>query len=85
MKKKYFNNEQKLKYNRMLHNIEVLKKMREGKSLIKYDAFLSWYPPRPTIKKDLNAINILYKDKTNISTLSKKKLPLKVKHLTIIK
>ena len=84
MKKNYFYNEQKLRHNRMLHNVEVLKKMREGKSLIKYDTFLSWYPPRPIIKKDPNAINILYKDQTNISTLSTT-LPLKVRHLTIIK
>lgn len=45
---------------RRLHNRKILAKMKKGESLAKVNPMLTWYPPRPTVKKDRFAINKLY-------------------------
>lgn len=42
------------------HNREVIKRMRDGDPLKKYDNASSWFPPRPVIEKDPIAIKKLY-------------------------
>jgi hypothetical protein len=51
--------------NRKKHNQELIRRMRNGDSLKSFDNIASWYPPRPVIKKDPKAIEMLYsiKDK----------------------
>ena len=46
---------------RKKHNDNVIKRMIEGDPLQTHDAFSSWYPPRPVIAKDHDAISKLYK------------------------
>jgi hypothetical protein len=45
---------------RQKRNQEVLEKMKSGESLMKYDSSASWFPPRPIIKKDRKAIEVLH-------------------------
>jgi hypothetical protein len=47
---------------RKLKNKELVERMRRGESL-QDSPNSTWYPPRPTIKKDLKAINLLYDTK----------------------
>ena len=47
-------------HKRRSHNTKVLKKMQKGESLAKMNSMLSWYPPRPVVKKDKYAIHKLY-------------------------
>lgn len=48
------------KNNRDKHNQEILDRMKSGDTLQRYTAQASWFPPRPVIKKDTKAIEILY-------------------------
>jgi hypothetical protein len=45
------------------HNKDLIERMKKGESLLKYDTGASWYPVRPVIKKDVNAIKKLYDKK----------------------
>ncbi len=45
---------------RRSHNSELLRKMRNGESLTSFDSKASWFPPRPMIEKDKDAIMRLY-------------------------
>ncbi len=45
---------------RKKRNQDLIKRMREGDSLKTMDSFSSWYPPRPIIKKDPQAVSKLY-------------------------
>ena len=49
------------KRHREKHNEDILERMKSGESLQRYSAQDSWYPPRPVIKKDRNAISMIYK------------------------
>lgn len=58
-------------------NKELVERMRAGERLSNFSAQLSWFPPRPQIKKDENLISKLYGEKsctssqfTEIATLS---------------
>jgi hypothetical protein len=51
------------KNNRDLHNKELIERMKSGETLQRYTAQSSWFPPRPMIKKDLKAIETLYREK----------------------
>ncbi len=42
------------------HNQELIRRMRQGDSLTAYDSKSSWFPPRPIIEKDSEAITKLY-------------------------
>lgn len=44
------------------HNRDLIRRMRNGDSLKTVDSRASWFPPRPIIKKDPDAIRKLYKD-----------------------
>ncbi len=48
------------KVTRQKHNLEIIQRMRSGDSLQRYSAQSSWYPPRPVVKKDSDAIQFLY-------------------------
>ncbi len=41
-------------------NSELVRRMRNGDSLTSFNSQSSWFPPRPTIEKDPNAIHQLY-------------------------
>lgn len=43
-------------------NSELLRRMRNGEQLSSFNSYASWYPPRPTIEKDKNALEKLYGD-----------------------
>ncbi len=47
---------------RKSHNEELIRRMKSGEALWSYDSQASWFPPRPTIEKDPEAIKRLYKD-----------------------
>jgi hypothetical protein len=42
------------------HNQDLLRRMRSGESLRTVDSRASWFPPRPIIQKDQEAISRLY-------------------------
>ncbi len=48
------------KFNRKKHNREIVQRMKSGETLHRYNAQSSWFPPRPIIKKDEEAIKSLY-------------------------
>jgi hypothetical protein len=41
-------------------NLEILRKMKAGESLSSFDTLSSWFPSRPKIEKDPNALKVLY-------------------------
>ena len=47
---------------RKRHNEQLIRRMKSGEPLWSYDSKASWFPPRPMIEKDPEAINRLYKD-----------------------
>jgi hypothetical protein len=52
-------------------NQEILRKMRAGESLTSFDSQASWFPERPKIEKNLEAIQKLYgssKEKAGFSS-----------------
>lgn len=49
------------------HNREIIDRMKSGDTLQRYSTQSSWFPPRPVIKKDLRAIETLYKSKDDSS------------------
>jgi hypothetical protein len=48
------------KSSREKHNQDIIERMKSGDTLQRYTAQSSWFPPRPVIKKDSQAIEILY-------------------------
>ena len=42
------------------HNEDVINRMKNGESLQNQTAVDSWFPPRPVIKKNTNAMKSLY-------------------------
>ena len=47
---------------RKSHNEQLIRRMKSGEPLWSYDSKASWFPPRPAIEKDPEAIKRLYKD-----------------------
>jgi len=45
---------------RRQHNQELIRKMRNGEPLTSFDSKASWFPPRPIIAKDPEALAQLY-------------------------
>ena len=45
---------------RTTHNRELIKRMQDGDSLSSFDSQSSWYPPRPILEKDKDAVSRLY-------------------------
>lgn len=45
---------------RTKHNLDLIRRMREGDSLKSFDSRASWFPPRPVIEKDSQALSQLY-------------------------
>ncbi len=43
-------------------NFDLVRRMRGGESLSSFNAYSSWYPPRPVIEKDSEALHRLYGD-----------------------
>ncbi len=41
-------------------NSELVRRMRNGDTLTSFNSQSSWFPPRPVIEKDPNAIHQLY-------------------------
>jgi len=50
---------------RKKHNEQLIRRMKAGEPLWSYDSKASWFPPRPIIEKDQDAIKRLYKDGDN--------------------
>ena len=51
---------QKEQNKRRVMNQDVIYRMRKGESLSSYNSFSSWFPPRPLVKKDKEAVTKLY-------------------------
>ena len=51
--------------NRKTHNEDLIKRYRNGDSLCAVDGKSTWFPPRPIIEKDADAIKKLYGDDSN--------------------
>jgi hypothetical protein len=47
---------------RKKHNEQLIRRMKSGEPLWSYDSKASWFPPRPIIEKDPEAIKRLYQD-----------------------
>lgn len=45
---------------RKKHNEQLIRRMKSGEPLWSYDSKASWFPPRPIIEKDPEAIKRLY-------------------------
>ena len=45
---------------RKRHNEQLIRRMKSGEPLWSYDSKASWFPPRPMIEKDPEAIKRLY-------------------------
>ena len=65
--------EKSLKFSRKKRNAEIIEKMKRGESLKLYDNSASWFPPRPTIPKDPEAIAKLYPKEEDIQTTTEEK------------
>ncbi len=52
---------------RKKHNEQLIRRMKSGEALWSYDSKASWFPPRPIIEKDPDAIKRLYQDGGNAS------------------
>lgn len=50
------------KVRRKKKNEDIVKRMREGDTLSSYNSQNIWFPPRPVIKKDKNAMKIIHND-----------------------
>jgi hypothetical protein len=48
------------KENRKNHNEDVIKRLRRGEPLCRVDAASTWFPPRPILSKDPEAMKRLY-------------------------
>lgn len=42
------------------HNRDLIRRMRNGEPLTSFDSHASWFPPRPTIEKNQEALVQLY-------------------------
>lgn len=51
---------QKSKSLRKSRNQEILWRMENGESLTSFNSYSSWFPPRPVLEKDPNAVMQLY-------------------------
>ncbi len=47
---------------RRQHNVDLIRRMRNGEPLNSIDSKASWYPPRPVIEKDRREMARLYGD-----------------------
>lgn len=52
-------NQLELKRKRAIENHDLVKRMKAGDRLTSFDAMSSWFPPRPLIQKDKDAIRRL--------------------------
>jgi hypothetical protein len=41
-------------------NADLLRRMKNGEQLASFNSYASWFPPRPIIQKDINALQELY-------------------------
>lgn len=56
---------------RKSRNADVLKRMKEGESLNSFDSNSSWFPPRPMVEKDPDAVKKLYGKGTKVLSSQK--------------
>lgn len=59
---------------RVNHNRELIKRMQAGEPLNSYESSASWFPPRPVLEKDPEAVKRLYGEAANAS-IPKRNLP----------
>lgn len=57
MTKTSFSRERNLRKER---NSDVIRRMRNGDQLSSFNSYSSWFPPRPVIEKDGDAVQKLY-------------------------
>ncbi len=41
-------------------NTDVIRRMRNGDQLSSFNSYSSWFPPRPVVEKDTDAVKKLY-------------------------
>ena len=51
-------------------NLDLIRRMQNGESISSFNSLASWYPPRPIIEKNDEAIAKLYGDNVTKSTPS---------------
>jgi len=56
---------------RIENNQDILRRMKGGDSL-QYNASLTWFPPRPQLKKDSKLVKELYGDNVDVVGEEKK-------------
>lgn len=61
------------------HNRELLKRMEAGESLSSFDSQSSWFPPRPVLEKDQEAVKRLYGNASTTNRVPESVLDLAVK------
>ena len=61
---------------RKSRNQEILERMKQGDPLNSFDSMGSWFPPRPVIEKDKDAVKSLYGK--SVKVLKSKEEPKKV-------
>ena len=65
---------------RKQRNEQLLRRMKAGEALWSYDSKASWFPPRPIIEKDPQAIKRLYETSGKTDLMSSYKDPT-VRHI----
>ena len=55
---------------RKKHNKELINKLKSGESLVKFDSYASWFPPRPNITKDSQAMKRVYNSSDDNSSVN---------------
>ena len=53
---------------RKARNEQLIRRMKSGEPLWSYDSKASWFPPRPIIEKDPEAIKKLYNTKSSANS-----------------
>jgi len=53
-------------FERRIHNNRILDSWKNGESLTVIKAQSTWFPPRPIIKKDKRALDVVMKPKKTI-------------------
>ncbi|MBC61830.1 MAG: hypothetical protein CMP11_05175 [Zetaproteobacteria bacterium] len=51
---------------RKVMNEDLINRMKKGESLSSFNSLSSWFPPRPLVKKDNDAVVRLYGKKKNL-------------------
>lgn len=66
-----FISDERSKLLRQSRNLDVVRRMRAGENLASFNSQASWYPPRPNIEKDQQALDRLYGTESGVAVHKK--------------